>query len=164
MRTTEFAPAHEEVPEVSASAATPQPAPAYGPPQVVQHSRMGCLPGSDFHPQADGTLRCPEDHPLYPKARRLERDGTLRVVYAARIGHCRLCPLRQPCQGYGASTKHPRRVSAILHPLPDVPRAPVARRGQSGHQASPVGRLEPSLSSASLFHSHAPSTDADLHD
>ncbi len=127
MRTTEFAPAHQEVPEVSASAATPQPTPAYGPPQVVEHSRMGCLPASDFHPQADGTLRCPEDHPLYPQERRLERDGTLRVVYAARIGHCRLCPLRQPCQGYGASTKHPRRVSAILHPLPDVPRVPVPR-------------------------------------
>lgn len=127
MRTTEFAPAHEGVPEVSASAATPQPAPAYGPAQVVQQSRMGCLPGSDFQLQADGTLRCPEDHPLYPQERRLERDGTLRVVYAARIGHCRLCPLRQQCQGHGASTKQPRRVSAILHPLPDAPVAPAPR-------------------------------------
>jgi len=127
MRTTEFAPAHEVVSEVTASATNPQPAPAYGPPQVVQQSRMGCLPGSDFQPQADGTLRCPEDHPLYPQERRPERDGTLRVVYAARIGHCRLCPLREPCQGHGASTKQPRRVSAILHPLSDVPPAPAPR-------------------------------------
>ena len=37
-------------------------------------------------------LRCPENHPLYPQERRLEHDGTLRVMYAARIGHCRCCP------------------------------------------------------------------------
>jgi hypothetical protein len=52
MRTTEFAPAHEVVPEVPAEPVNHEPAPAYGPPQVVQQSRMGCLPGSDFHPQA----------------------------------------------------------------------------------------------------------------
>jgi hypothetical protein len=85
---------------------------------------MGCLPGNHFQPQPDGTLRCPENHPLYPKARRLERDGSLRIVYAARIGHCRGCPLRERCQGHGANTKHPRRVSAILHPLPGAPPSP----------------------------------------
>jgi hypothetical protein len=70
-------------------------------------------------------LRCPQDHPLYPQERRPERDGTLRVVYAARIGHCRPCPLREHCQGHGANTARPRRVSAILHPLPEAPPAPV---------------------------------------
>ena len=124
MRTTEFAAAQQEAPAVSTSAVTPQPAPAYGPPQVVQQLSMGCLPASTFQAQADGTLRCPEDHPLYPQERRPQSDGTLRVVYTARIGHCRGCPLRDHCQGHGARTKQPRRVSAILHPLPDGPPAP----------------------------------------
>jgi hypothetical protein len=122
MRTTAFAPAHAVVPE----APVQSPQPTYGPPQVVPQSRMGCLPGSDFQPQADGTLRCPENHPLYPGERRLEHDGNLRVVYAARIGHCRSCPLRQQCQGHGAKTSRPRRVSAILHPLSDAPPPPKA--------------------------------------
>jgi hypothetical protein len=115
MRLTEFAPAHAEVPEAVAPAQSPPP--TYGPPQVVQQSRMGCLPGNCFPVQTDGTLRCPENHPLYPQERRLERDGTLRVVYAARIGHCRSCLLREQCQGHGANTSRPRRVSALLYPL-----------------------------------------------
>jgi len=42
----------------------------------------------------------------------------VRVVYAARIADCRSCPIRTQCQGHGTSTKKPRRVSAVLHPLP----------------------------------------------
>jgi hypothetical protein len=124
MRTTEFAPAQALGPE--AQAPVPSPQPSYGPPQVVVLSRMGCLPGSAFQPQADGTLRCPENHPLYPAERRLEHDGSLRVVYAARIGHCRGCPLREHCQGYAAYTVRPRRVSALLHPLSEAPPPPTA--------------------------------------
>jgi hypothetical protein len=124
MRTTEFAPAQAAGPQVQALGPSPQP--SYGPPQVVEHSRMGCLPGSAFQPQADGTLRCPENHPLYPAERRLEHEGTLRVVYAARIGHCRPSPLREQCQGYGANTVRPRRVSALLHPLSEAPPPPAA--------------------------------------
>jgi hypothetical protein len=123
MRRTEFAPAQQAVSEVAAPPARPQP--TYGPPAVVQQARMGCLPGSDFQVQADGTLRCPEDHPLYPQERRCEGDGTVRVIYAARIGHCRPCPFRAQCQGHGAHTRHPRRVSAILHPLAEAPPQPV---------------------------------------
>ena len=44
--------------------------------------------------------------------------GRVRVLYAARIADCRSCPLRIPCQGHGTSTQKPRRVSAVLHPLP----------------------------------------------
>jgi hypothetical protein len=44
----------------------------------------------------------------------------VRVVYAARIADCRSCPLRAQCQGHGTSTKKPRRVSAVLSPLPRV--------------------------------------------
>lgn len=44
----------------------------------------------------------------------------MRVLYAARIADCRTCPFRMPCQGHGTSTKKPRRVSAVLHPLPQM--------------------------------------------
>jgi hypothetical protein len=63
----------------------------------------------------DGTLLCPADHPLYPQERRPERDGSVRVLYAARIGHCRSCPLRSQCQERGTTSK-PRRVSAVFWP------------------------------------------------
>jgi hypothetical protein len=74
------------------------------------------FPGSAFTPQPDGTLRCPADRPLYSQERRPERDGSLRVLYAARISHCRSCPLRAQCQESSATIK-PRRVSAVLWPL-----------------------------------------------
>src|ERR1700694_1783988 len=71
----------------------------------------------------DGTLLCPADHPLYPQERRPERDGSLRVLYAARIGHCRSCPLRSQCQESGTTSK-PRRVSAVFWPLASAPSPP----------------------------------------
>jgi hypothetical protein len=42
------------------------------------------------------------------------------VLYAGRIGLCRRCPLRQPCQEH-PSTTQPRRVSAVFWPLPPDP-------------------------------------------
>jgi len=48
--------------------------------------------------------------------RRGERDGSVRVLYAARIGHCRCCPLRAQCQE-NSTTSKPRRVSAVFWPL-----------------------------------------------
>ncbi|MBA2682328.1 MAG: hypothetical protein H0U76_28535 [Ktedonobacteraceae bacterium] len=65
------------------------PAVVYGPPQWARPSFTHGFPGSAFTPQPDGTLRCPANHPLYLQERRPERDGSLRVLYAARIGHCR---------------------------------------------------------------------------
>lgn len=44
----------------------------------------------------------------------LNETAVCRAVYAARVGHCRPCPRREECQGYGAATKKPRRVSAVL--------------------------------------------------
>lgn len=70
--------------------------------------------GEHFSPQPDDTLQCPAGFLLYPQERRPERDGSVRVVYAARLGHCRPCPRREECQGYGTATKKPRRVSAVL--------------------------------------------------
>ena len=117
--TTEFAPARDaETP--STNAPTPEIAPTppivYGPPQWARPSFTHGFPGSAFIPQPDGTLRCPANHPLYQQERRPERDGSLRILYAARIGHCRSCPLRAHCQESSTTIK-PRRVSAVLRPL-----------------------------------------------
>ncbi len=115
LRTTEFAPATSSEPVVQ-PVEVAQPEITYRSPEWAV-SRMGCIAGTQFTPQADGTLRCPAGFPLYPQERRPERDGSVRVVYAARIGQCRSCPLREQCQGYGAATKKPRRVSAVLWPV-----------------------------------------------
>src|SRR6266487_455462 len=91
--------------------------PSFGPPQWARAARTGSLGGQDFLPQSDGTLRCRQGARLYAQERRPEHDGTVRVLYAARIADCRCCPFRIQCQGHGTSTKKPRRVSAVLHPL-----------------------------------------------
>jgi hypothetical protein len=89
---------------------------SYGPPQWARQSYTKGFAGSDFPAQPDGTLRCPANHPLYPQERRHERNGSVRVLYAARIGHCRPCPLRPQCQEK-ATTIRPRRVSAVFWPV-----------------------------------------------
>jgi len=91
MSVTEFAPAH--VPEPAPGASLVPEAQAafpgvYGPAQWARTSFTGGFPGSAFTPQPDGTLLCPANHPLYPQERRPERDGSYRVLYAARIGDC----------------------------------------------------------------------------
>lgn len=132
MRTTEFAPA-EAAPDPVPRPAKPVPV-IYGPPQWARPSYTKGFAGTDFSFQPDGTLRCPAGRPLYAQERRPERDGSLRVLYAARIGHCRPCPLRSQCQESSSTTK-PRRVSAVLWPVvgpspsPGVPSAlPAASR------------------------------------
>jgi hypothetical protein len=44
------------------------------------------------------------------------RDGSLRFLYAARLGHCRGCSLRAQCQE-SVTTLKARRVSAVYWPL-----------------------------------------------
>jgi hypothetical protein len=90
---------------------------SYGPPKFAQPSFTHGFPGSAFSLQPDGSLRCPAGHPLFVQERRPERNGSLRVLYAARIGHCRSCPLREQCQE-SSTTKKPRRVSAVFWPQP----------------------------------------------
>ncbi len=123
LRTTEFAPACETQ-SVSTDepvpAEAPTPAVTYGSPKFARPSFTHGFPGSAFTPQPDGTLRCPANHPLYLQERRPERDGSLRVLYAARIGHCRSCPLRAQCQESSTTIK-PRRVSAVLWPIDSSP-------------------------------------------
>ncbi len=125
LRTTEFAKANvvepepfaESVPALDPGCSEKRTPPVqYGSPQWARRSFTGGFPGSAFTPQPDGTLRCPANHPLYPQERRPERDGSLRILYAARIGHCRTCPLRAQCQESNTTIK-PRRVSAVLWPL-----------------------------------------------
>jgi len=127
IRTTEFAPA-TAVPLAQPVSEEPAPV-AYGPPQWARAAQMGGFAGETFLPQPDGTLRCPAGQPLYAQERRSERDGSVRVVYAARIGHCRACPLRQQCLGYGTETKKPRRVSAVLWPILGPPPPPCVPSG-----------------------------------
>jgi hypothetical protein len=113
-------------PETAGAAETPQDVrdwlASYGPPKFAQPSFTHGFPGSAFTPQPDGTLRCPAGHPLFLQERRPERNGSLRVLYAARIGHCRPCPLREQCQE-SISTKKPRRVSAVFWPRTAPPAA-----------------------------------------
>ncbi len=140
--TTEFAPALEAEPaskEEPALAAKPTPSVIYGPPQWARSSFTHGFPGSVFTLQADGTLRCPANHPLYPQERRPERDGSLRVLYAARIGHCRTCPLRAQCQE-SSTTLKPRRVSAVLWPLAFSP-SPVSPSPEAVPQPWPLAPL-----------------------
>jgi hypothetical protein len=122
VRTTEFAPAHPQ--PLAASISDPPADASYGPPQWARAAQMGGFAGDTFLPQPDGTLRCPTGHPLYVQERRPERDGSVRVVYAARIAHCRACLLRQQCLGYGTENKKPRRVSAVLWPILGPPPPP----------------------------------------
>jgi hypothetical protein len=119
---TETAPVDPAPSSAETSQNALDPLASYGPPQWAQPSFTHGFPGSAFTPQPDGTLRCPAGHPLFIQERRNERNGSLRVVYAARIGHCRPCSLRQQCQASG-STKKPRRVSAVFWPCTSPPGA-----------------------------------------
>jgi hypothetical protein len=111
VRTTEFASAHAQV------AVCPGGPVGYSAPEAGASWKAGRFSGSDFAPQADGTLRCPAGKSLHPTEQRREADGTLRVLFAARIRDCRGCQLREQCQWHGTTTAKPRRVSLLLHPL-----------------------------------------------
>lgn len=114
-RSTEFAPALPAAP-VSASNAL-APAQGYRAAEPGQSWKQGRFSGQDFARQPDGTLRCPAGAQLSPTEQRREADGSLRVVYEARIRDCRPCRVREHCQWHGQAAKHPRRVSLLLHPL-----------------------------------------------
>jgi hypothetical protein len=111
---------------------------SYGPPNWARPSFTHGFPGPAFTPQPDGTLRCPAGHPLFVQERRPERNGSLRVLYAARIGHCRPCPLRNQCQESDTTLK-PRRVSAVFWPraAPPVTSPPAC--------AAPVSDAQPTV-------------------
>jgi hypothetical protein len=99
--------------KTSAQASAPV---VYGSPQWARRSFTKGFAGSDFSLQADGTLRCPAGHPLSAQERRPEHNGAVRILYSARLCHCRPCPKRGQCQE-SATTIKARRVSAVFWPL-----------------------------------------------
>jgi len=111
MRTTEFAP---PVKEITAEQAPVQ---GYGKSAVALPWKAGRFSGQDFALQPDGALSCPAGKTLRPTEQRREADGSLRVLFSARILDCRGCPLRKQCQWHGEATTKPRRISLLLHPL-----------------------------------------------
>ncbi|GAC1358368.1 MAG: hypothetical protein NVSMB38_41410 [Ktedonobacteraceae bacterium] len=116
-RTTEFAPALPAQSEQDAArSASSPPISGYSSPTAATSWKTGRFSGADFPLQPDGTLRCPAGQPLRPQERRREADGSLRVIYAASIRHCRPCPLREQCQWEGNATTKPRQVSVVVHP------------------------------------------------
>jgi len=126
MRITEFAPAPEAKEQQAPSS-------GYGPPTIAAPWKAGRLSGQDFVLQPDGTLRCPANQVLSATEQRREADGSLRLVYAAKMSQCRPCPLREQCQWHGRATTKPRRVSLLLHPL-QVGSAPLLWKDWSRRQ------------------------------
>jgi hypothetical protein len=110
LRTTEFAPA------LSTPQTEQPPAQGYEPPVVGEAWKAGRYAGKDFALQSDGTVCCPAGKRLFPQEHRRERDGSLRIVFQARIADCRACQMRPQCQWHGQENQHPRRVSVLLHP------------------------------------------------
>src|SRR5947209_818402 len=102
IRTTEFAPALPAAKEHIA------PASGYAAASVALPFKQARFSGRDFALQPDGTLRCPAGQALCATEERREADGSLRLVYAARISSCRGCGLRQQCQWHGGNTQKPR--------------------------------------------------------
>src|SRR5713101_3770605 len=111
MRTTEFAPPVKE------TTAEQAPVQGYGKPSVALPWKAGRFSGQDFALQPDGALYCPAGKTLRPTEQRREADGSLRVLYSARILDCRGCPKRLHFQWHGEATTKPRRISLLLHPL-----------------------------------------------
>ncbi len=111
LRTTEFAPPAKETTEEQG------PVQGYGKPAVALPWKADRFSGQDFALQYDGVLHCPDGKTLRPTEQRREADGSLRVLYSARILDCRGCPKRPQCQWHGEATTKPRRISLLLHPL-----------------------------------------------
>ncbi len=119
----------------------------FGPPQWARLSFTKGFAGSDFVPQPDGSLRCPAGHPLFVHERRPERNGSVRVVYGARITHCRPCPLRAQCQET-ATARKPRQVSAVLWPVEASPAQPPPPVAAPDLHESPPSLASPASASA----------------
>src|SRR5258708_14926022 len=130
MRTTEFAPPVKETTEEQG------PVQGYGKPSVALPWKAGRFSEQDFALQPDGVLSCPAGKTLRPTEQQSFADGSLRVLYSARILDCRGCPLRKQCQWNGEATTKPRRISLLLHPLRVGP-APLLWRAWSRKQHRP---------------------------
>jgi hypothetical protein len=120
----------------------------YGPPKFARRSWTNGFAGSDFVLQPDGTLRCPAGHPLSVQERRLEQNGSLRILYSARLCHCRPCPLKAQCQESAATVK-PRRVSAVFWPISSE--SSVSSESPPPHVEARSSKVSPPLPSLLLI-------------
>ena len=114
----------------------------YGPPQWARRSFTKGFAGADFSLQPDGTLRCPAGHPLSAQERRPEHNGSLRILYSARLCSCRPCPLREQCQE-SATTIKARRVSAVFWPISSAPSVSTEPPPHPVEAPPPVGEPPP---------------------
>ena len=120
MRTTEFAPA--QVGESAEAAPDPVSQPSEPAPVMRRAATVGTpivyqrICRSRFPSVTRWDTALPSRAPPLCARRRPERNGSLRVLYAARIGHCRSCSLREQCQK-SATTSKARRVSAVYWPV-----------------------------------------------
>ena len=108
--------------------------------------KAGRFSGQDFTLQPDGTLHCPAGKTLRLTEQQSFADGSLRVLYSARILDCRGCPKRPHCQWHGEATTKPRRISVRLASSP----------GWS--HAAALARLEPESAPARLHAARAAPT------
>lgn len=86
----------------------------YGPLELARPwaKARGRFAGQDFTLLDDGTLRCPAGKALRPRGRCDLPTGDQRVMFSAKEGDCRACPLAAQCLGRRGSGNNPRRVSA----------------------------------------------------
>ncbi len=86
----------------------------YGPLELARSwaKARGRFAGQDFTLLDDGTLRCPAGKSLRPRGRCDLPTGDQRVMFSAKEGDCRVCPLAAQCLGRSGSGNNPRRVSA----------------------------------------------------
>ncbi len=108
----------------------------YGPLELARPwaKARGRFAGQDFALLDDGTLRCPAGNTLRPRGRCELPTGDQRVMYSAKEGDCRACPLAAQCLGRSGSGANPRRVSATRKLL--------------GYQARPKQALWPEVAAA----------------
>jgi hypothetical protein len=179
-RQTEFVSAH------AASQPAPEPIsvePSFGPPRWARAARVGSLGGQDFVCQPDARFDALKGQCSIREVRCPKHDGTLRVLYAARLADCRSCPLRKQCQGHGIFHQKvpPRehcpassisagiqRVSASVFACSSSdPLARLATPGIDTVASEPLGHCRypirfTSTSNALLAHTSATSTLADV--
>jgi hypothetical protein len=142
MRLTEFAPAQTSEPAHEQTCEQASEPILYGPPRWARRSFTKGFAGADFALQPDGTLRCPAGHPLTVQERRPERNGSVRLVYGARLCHCRPCPLRERCQE-STTTIKPRQVSAVFCPIASNASAPAQPPPHPVEASSTLGEPPP---------------------
>jgi hypothetical protein len=119
--------------------------PIYGPLELSQPwaKARRRFSAQDFRLEEDNTLTCPMGKVLRVRERRKLPNSDMRVLYAAKVHDCRICPQAGACLGRGALGEDGRRVSGVrrvvgwqIQPslLPDQAGQPVAKPKQEGQE------------------------------